>query len=191
MKKLSLFILLFLLSTSSFAQKTMSIKGIPIDRTSTFERMKQQLQNKGFTFTGYNDSNEMCFQGSLAGFDDVCVVLTENEFHKDLVYFIEVYFPQATSWKQLATNYEELYSLLTQRYGRPTDKNTSLYNSYRYTDEEKMQKILNDGCDDHISWETSSWYISLYLGDRFGHTFMFYINTDNYKACQTGVVNDI
>ena len=111
MKKVTIFVLAFLLSTLSYAQEFMgvSISGNKSDCVAKFTA-------KGFKYKK-EVGNTVVMEGKLQS-QNVDLFITSTPTSKQ-VWKFTVYYPEETSWFGIKGSYKDLKETLTEKYGKP------------------------------------------------------------------------
>lgn len=129
MKKHFALVVCFLFTmTTAFSQEHMLFRGVPID--GTVESFAQSLVSKGFTKIGIQDGNTM-LSGKFTGRDVIIVAYSSPASKK--VYRVGVIYQVDNTWSVIENLYNDLKSMLTQKYGAPalvnetTTEHSSLY----------------------------------------------------------------
>ena len=132
MKKILISLIVSLMALTSFAQADslhLSFKGVPID--GTYRSFTSKLKQKGFT----QDPTEPRFLlGNFAGYAD-CKIVTSYDENKDLVYGVGVVFQETNSWQILYSNYSNLKTMLTTKYGEPYQESEEFQHPYSADDD--------------------------------------------------------
>ena len=116
-KHLFLLLACIMFAGTVFAQQHLSFKGVPID--STLKAYTDAMVKAGFHYEGTQDGVSL-LSGDFAGFKNCYVGVSPLE-NLDLVNRIAVLFPEKDTWSAVLNDYETLKSMLTQKYGYPSD----------------------------------------------------------------------
>lgn len=123
MKKL-LFVLLTVLSTTSFAQ---SFNGITIG--GKLSEFVSAMKEKGYTYVKATETGGAIMSGTLSGnIVELWISVTPKT---KLVWKLSIYFPENDSWYSMKSEYEKYKSALTEKYGTP-DKTFEFFKSPYY-----------------------------------------------------------
>ena len=115
MKHKSIILLALLLATSTLWAQHLTFKGVPI--TGAPKALSDQLQKKGL-HAGITASDGTLFlSGTFATIDDCDIAIHSNEQGQS--YLVVVFFPGQKTWGELRQRYQDIKSLLTQKYGMP------------------------------------------------------------------------
>lgn len=183
-----------LVTTFSFAQSSehLSFKGVPID--GTLSEYVSKMKSSGFSLLE-NKKGVAFLRGDFAGYKD-CVVVVSTLDQNDLVYNINVQFPQRDTWSTLSGNYFELKKMLTEKYGIPSVV-VEKFNSTSYQtkdDNSKMYEVGMDRCRYYSIWETDKGKIQLSI-DHNGSTDSFvrlvYIDKINSEKIKAKAIDDL
>ena len=181
MKRL-IFLLLFastiLISLAQDKSEHLSFKGVPID--GTLNEYVSKMKAAGFSYLGTQDGT--------AGFKS-CTVGVSTLKAVNVVSTIGVIFPSHNDWSSLERDYDHLNSMLTQKYGEPTEVVEQFQSRTNpNTNNEKLHELMMDRCTWYTTFETTKGDIQLSLqkGD-FGQYFVllkYYdkINTDTVRS---------
>lgn len=146
--------LLFIISTVNinYAQH-MKFNGISMGETPTV--FINKLKAKGFTPSSlYNN----VLTGIFCGRNNCNIVISSN---KDIITAISIIFPGMEKWKDLEILYDNLKSLLIQKYRNPYKHMEEFQNSYK-DDFLKLYSIQLDECNYHSVFKTDNGFITLY-----------------------------
>ncbi len=164
MKKVLLISFLSLLVCDLFAQtntdssKHLTFKGVPLD--GTLDDYVSKMRKSGFKLVS-RENGIAVLQGDFAGYKD-CYVGVSTLDQKDLVHKIGVMFPEKDNWSKLSGNYFDLKTLLTEKYGKPSDVvETFERSSGARDDQAKMYEVKFDRCKYYSTWETDKGEIQL------------------------------
>jgi hypothetical protein len=160
MRTIFLTFIVALTSTLTFAQTSehLLFKGVPID--GTLNEYVSKMKQSGFTHILTDDGTAM-LNGDFAGYKD-CHVGVSTLKQKDLVYKIGVLFPKQETWSRLSANYFDLKEMLTEKYGKPSDK-VEKFDGYSQPvdDNSKMYEVKLDRCKFYSVWKTEKGEIQL------------------------------
>jgi hypothetical protein len=78
------------------------------------------------------------------------------------VYKIGVLFPKQETWSRLSANYFDLKEMLTEKYGKPSDK-VEKFDGYSQPEDDfvKMLQVELDRCKYYSVWNTDKGEIQL------------------------------
>ena len=116
-KHLSLLLACLLFAGTIFAQQHLSFKGVPIN--GTLKEYTDAMVKAGFHYEGTQDGVSI-LSGDFAGYKN-CIVGVSTLKNCDVVSRIAVLFPNKDTWSSVLNDYETLKSMLTQKYGYPSD----------------------------------------------------------------------
>lgn len=123
MKKL-LFVLLTVLSTTSFAQ---SFNGITIG--GKLSEFVSAMKEKGYTYVKATETGGAIMSGTLSGnIVELWISVTPKT---KVVWKLSIYFPENDSWYSMKSEYEKYKSALTEKYGTP-DKTFEFFRNPYY-----------------------------------------------------------
>ena len=178
---------------SSFAQTTehLKIKGVPIDGILSEYVLK--MKQAGFQLVGTDDGVAL-LEGEFAGYRG-CLIGVSTLKSVNVVNTIGVVFPAREDWSSLEGDYEHLKSMLTEKYGEPSDV-VEKFQGYGdpQTDQEKWINIMTDNYTWYTIFETENGDIQLSLekGD-YGEYFVLlkYFDKINTEAVRSAAMEDL
>jgi hypothetical protein len=160
MRTIFLTFIVALTSTLTFAQTSehLLFKGVPVD--GTLNEYVSKMKQSGFTHI-LTDDGTAILNGDFAGYKD-CHVGVSTLKQKDLVYKIGVLFPKQETWSRLSANYFDLKEMLTEKYGKPSDK-VEKFDGYSQPEDDfvKMLQVELDRCKFYSVWKTDKGEIQL------------------------------
>ena len=174
-----LFVNTILISLAQDKSEHLSFKGVPIDGS--------KMKAAGFSYLGTQNGTAI-LQGDFAGFKS-CTVGVSTLKAVNVVSTIGVIFSSHDDWSSLERDYDHLKSMLTQKYGEPTEVVEQFQGRTNpNTNNEKLHELMMDRCTWYTTFETTKGDIQLSLqkGD-FGQYFVllkYYdkINTDTVRS---------
>ena len=194
MKKSIVTFFVLVVTLVSFAQNDtehLTFKGVPID--GTLSEYVKKMKSAGFEYLE-GGIDYAVLQGDFAGFKD-CNVLIYTLDAINVVSKICVLFPECNVWSSLEQNYNLLKSMLSQKYGVPTEVVEQFQNSpVPKTNNDKLFELSMDRCTWYTLYETPKGDIKLSLqkGDygKYFVSLMYYdkINTD---AVRSSAIDDL
>ncbi len=160
MKKLALLLIALVAMQFSIAQNSehMVFKGISID--GNINDFTVKLKQKGFTHLG-TENGMALFKGEFAAYKD-CTIGAVSSKSTNLVSKVAVIFPKQETWSMLYDNYNQLKSMLTQKYGEPAE-NIEKFEGYSEprNDNSRMHEVKMDRCKYISVWTTDKGQIEL------------------------------
>jgi len=117
MKRIYCFLLAMSLMLGAMAQEHLTFKGVPIN--GTLKSYTDAMVKAGFHYEGTQDGISM-LSGDFAGYKD-CVILVSTLDNCDVVSRIAVIFPEKETWTSVLGDYEQLKTMLTEKYGTPSE----------------------------------------------------------------------
>ena len=184
MKKILLCIVSVLFAISAMAQSEhLSFKGVPID--GTLDQYVAKMKAAGFTYLGQQDGTAL-LQGDFAGFKG-CTVGVSTLKSVNVVSTIGVIFPACNDWSSLEQNYDHLKSMLTEKYGQPSDVVERFQNGTPRDNNSRLHELYMDRCTWYTTFATPKGDIQLSLQKReYNSCFVllkYYdkINTDTVR----------
>jgi hypothetical protein len=159
-----------LIFSTSNAQEITGIKkhlmfnGVPI--TGTLNEYVNKMKEQGFIHVETMDETAI-LKGDFAGYK-YCVLGVSVLKMQDLVYKIDVSFPESTSWSSLSKNYFSLKEMLTDKYGNPQNVTEKFIGySQPSDDKSKMIELEINNCKYSSTWQTE--YGNIHLTIDFHH----------------------
>lgn len=181
---------LLIAQTNSDTSKHLSFKGVPID--GTLDQYVLKMKQNGFTHVSTNDGIAM-LQGDFAGYKDCYVGVTTLK-QKDLVHKIGVIFSSRDTWSSLSGNYFDLKSMLTEKYGNPSEV-VEKFDGYEPKDDNsKMYKVKFDNCKYYSIWTTDKGDIQLSIDhNSVSDCFvkLLYFDKINSAAMKKQAIDDL
>ncbi len=136
-----------LFAGSLFAQQHLSFKGVPID--GTLQAYTNAMVKTGFHYEGTQDGIAI-LSGDFAGYKN-CLVGVSTLKNCDVVSHIAVLFPAKETWSSLRGDYETLKSMLTEKYGIPSDSRERF--TGKYINESSSNMLIMDALhEDQCEW---------------------------------------
>lgn len=193
MKKIVVTLFLLMSFTLTFAQSSehLKFKGVPIDGTLSEYVLK--MKQAGFQLVGADDGVAL-LEGEFAGYRG-CLIAVSTLKSVNVVNTIGVVFPAREDWSSLEGDYEHLKSMLTEKYGEPSDV-VEKFQGYGnpQTDQEKWINIMTDNYTWYTIFETENGDIQLSLekGD-YGEYFVLlkYFDKINTEAVRSAAMEDL
>ena len=193
MKKIVVTLFLLMSFTLTFAQSSehLKFKGVPID--GTLNEYISKMKQAGFQLVGTDDGVAL-LEGEFAGYRG-CLIGVSTLKSVNVVNTIGVVFPARKDWSSLEGDYEHLKSMLTEKYGEPSDV-VEKFQGYGnpQTDQEKWINLITDNCTWYTIFETENGDIQLSLekGD-YGEYFVLlkYFDKINTEAVRSAAMEDL
>lgn len=191
-------LLVFMISTfSSFTQSPrdtsnhLTFKGVAID--GTLDEFVLKMKESGFEHI-QTENGIAYLQGDFASYK-LCYVGVSTLKTKDLVSKIVVLFQDHETWSALSGNYFNLKSLLTEKYGKPSEVVESFQRSIRDNDDNnKMYEVKFDRCKYQTKFESQKGTIMLSI-DHEGVSKCFvklvYIDKLNGETIKKQALDDL
>lgn len=155
MKKLIFIIVCFIMASSTYAQQHLSFKGVPIN--GSLQEYTNAMVKAGFHYEGTQDGISL-LSGDFAGYKN-CIIGVSTLKNLDVVSHIAVLFPDKDTWSAVLGDYEMLKSLLTEKYGMPSNNKEKFTAYIADYDNSFVMHALKDG---EYEWYT---IFSTELGD--------------------------
>ena len=161
MKKAFLFLMSMFIVIASHAQSNsehLTFKGVPID--GTLSEYVAKMQSAGFKYWGEDDGVAI-LKGDFAGIKG-CTIGVATLKSTNKVNTIAVIFPEQDDWVSLENRYEHLKSMLTEKYGEPSEcvEKFQGYSNPK-TDNDKLHRVLGDECTWYTLYRTPKGSIEL------------------------------
>ncbi|MBR6775231.1 MAG: hypothetical protein IKM23_05910 [Bacteroidales bacterium] len=193
MKKIVVTLFLLMSFTLIFAQSSehLKFKGVSID--GTLSEYVSKMKQAGFQLVGTDDGVAL-LEGEFAGYRG-CLIAVSTLKSVNVVNTIGVVFPARENWSSLEGDYEHLKSMLTEKYGEPSDV-VEKFQGYGdpQTDQEKWINIMTDNYTWYTIFETENGDIQLSLekGD-YGEYFVLlkYFDKINTEAVRSAAMEDL
>lgn len=193
MKIFFLSVMFTFMTTLTFAQTSehLVFKGVPID--GTLEEYVSQMKKSGFIHLGTDDGIAI-LNGDFAGYKD-CTIGVSTLKQIDLVHSIAVIFSDKETWSTLSSNYFELKTMLTEKYGKPSVVLEKFDNDLQPRDDNsKMYEVKFDRCKYYSIWETEKGDIQLSI-EHNNVTSCFvklaYFDKINNNKIKSSAINDL
>lgn len=186
--------LAFTVFATALAQETsehLTFKGVPID--GTLSEYVSKIKQAGFTHIGTQDGTAF-LQGDFAGFKGCTVgVYTLNAVN--VVSTIGVILPSHNDWSSLERDYNQLKSMLTQKYCEPANVVEQFQGKINpNTNNDKLYELYMDRCVWYTIFKTSKGEIQLSLqkGD-IGQYFVLlkYYDKINSDIVRSAAMDDL
>lgn len=191
-------LLIFTTSTlTTFSQdlrdtsKHLTFKGVPID--GTLDEFVLKMKKSGFEHKG-TEKGYAFFQGDFASYKG-CSVVVSTLKARDLVSKIIVLFQNHETWSGLSGDYFNLKSLLTEKYGKPSEVIENFQSSIGKDDDKfKMFEVGSDRCKYKATFETEKGTIQLSI-DHEGLSKCFvrlaYLDKINGETIKKQALDDL
>lgn len=143
MKKMILAVVCCLLAITTIAQNDehMTFKGIPMD--GTLKHFTSKLKSKGYELVGLQPGTSV-LEGEFAGYKNCSIyVMADNS---DNVCKVMVVLPFMYKWRELEECYNDLVSMLKEKYGEPAHVENSIGDGGTLSDKERIEELKNDNC---------------------------------------------
>ncbi len=166
MKKFIVSFALMVIALTSYAQSNsehLTFKGVPID--GTLSEYVAKMKGAGFKYIGEQDGTAI-LQGDFAGFNG-CIIGVATLKSTNRVNTIGVIFPEQNDWADLENSYEHLKSMLTEKYGEPSECVEKFQGySHPQTDNDKLYQLKMDECTWYTIYSTSKGDIQLSIDNQ-------------------------
>ncbi|MCM1078483.1 MAG: hypothetical protein NC344_00160 [Bacteroidales bacterium] len=169
----------------------LKFKGIPID--GTLNSFVAKLRQKGCIPLKSGDGVAL-LKGDFAGYKD-CTIGAVAIKNKDLVCKVAVVFPSHDTWGKLENNYMSLKSMLTSKYGEPSDC-VEEFQSYSQPkdDNSKMYELQFDRCKYYTVFRTGNGAIQLEISHQSVtecYVMLSYYDALNQQVVVSDAMDDI
>ena len=181
----------------------LTFKGVPID--GSLQEYVEKMKDAGFTVGRNIDSlgdtigyaidtigGVASLQGDFAGYKDCTVEVATVKPH-DIVSTINVLFPERDEWSALESDYENLKSMLMQKYGEPAECKEKFTDDYGLDNWMKLSRLKDDECTWYTTFSTTNGDIKLSLEHRKYNCFvqLSYFDRLNSNAVRQQAINDL
>jgi hypothetical protein len=152
--------LMAMMMNAQTANEHLKFKGVPID--GTLSQYVQKMKTAGFSMLGM-ENGAAILQGDFAG-NKGCTIVVGTLKGKDLVSEIVVAFPEYETWSALYGSYSDLKSMLTEKYGEPSDciEKFQSYSEPR-DDRDRIFEVKMDRCKYITTFSTNAGDIHLMI----------------------------
>lgn len=168
----------------------LTFKEVPID--GTLREYVAKMKQAGFTHIGTQDGMAI-LQGDFAGYKGCTIVVATLE-GVDKVNTIGVMFPAKDNWDSLERNYEQLKSMLTEKYGEPSDCEEEFQRNYVNNNNDKFYSIILDAATWYTTFSTPKGDIQLSLEKQdYQNCFVLlrYFDKINTDAVREQAMDDL
>ncbi len=149
MKRLIVTLACLVIMGGIMAQEHLSFKGVPVK--GTLKEFTAAMEKAGFKSEGTNDDGITLLSGDFEGYKG-CMMGVSTLSDSDLVNSVAVIFPERNTWASLLSDYEQLKSMLTKKYGEPTMDMEYFTGSVTENDSDALKMSALD--KDEIMWFT-------------------------------------
>lgn len=166
----------------------MKFKGIPME--GTLQSFTNKLKEKGYALQGIQDGVAV-LKGEFAGYKD-CKLIVVTDKSGTLCKTV-VIFPKMDKWAQLETCYNRYKSMLSEKYGNPSDCVEHFDNSYVDDDNGRMHELRMDRCKYITMFETDKGSIRLKIEyENFeSHVVLSYFDGVNQEKLRKQIMDDL
>lgn len=170
--------------------KHLRFKGVPIDgRLADYTRKMEAI---GFTCKSVGNGHSELV-GNFAGFDN-CIIKVSTQSNTDIVSHIAVQFGTYEFWPDIESNYSQLKSMLTEKYGNPSFCKESFDAPYKLDNLSKMLKIQNHEFDWQTVYSADKGNIKLTIeptNDFCGSVVLYYYDEINTEIIRSHAMEDL
>lgn len=204
MKKLLVLVICLLMTISIYAQvsihaqgsvpaqKHLTFKGVPIN--GTLKAYTDAMIKAGFHYEGKTDNEINILSGDFAGFKS-CYICVSTLSNCDVVNSISVLFPNRDTWSSVVSDYEQLKSMLTQKYGIPSVCSEKFTSHVGDNNTMKMYALRNEECEWYtiFSTELGDIELSVIEGTSYntGAVRLTYYDKINSDKVQNAAMDDL
>lgn len=193
-KKFSFLFLAFIALATASAQEQsehLTFKGVPIG--GTLNEYVLKMEQVGLTCVDTQDDTAI-LKGEFAGFKECTIdISTLKSIRK--VNTIRVMFPMQSDWKSLENNYAYLKSMLTEKYGEPSDCMEIFQgNLSPKTNSEKLDRLKLNECTWYTTYSTPKGDIRLsitYERINYSYVLLQYFDKINTNAVRVQAMDDL
>lgn len=193
MKNIQLAILAMALSITALAQTAgghLTFKGVPIDGTRKV--FVDNMQQNGFTLLGTQDDVTL-LSGDFAGYKNCTLGVTTLK-NKDIVSSIGVIFPYCQDWATVESNYSNLKSMLSEKYGEPIKSEEGFQNRTPQDDNEKYYELSMKRCNYASLFELTNGSIEIMMAHETlsgAYVLLRYIDKINRDIIRQAAMDDL
>ncbi|MBR4219224.1 MAG: hypothetical protein IKR71_09320 [Bacteroidales bacterium] len=190
-----LFFACLLFAGSLFAQQHLAFKGVPID--GTLQAYTNAMVKAGFHYEGTQDGIAI-LSGDFAGYKN-CLVGVSTLKNCDVVSHIAVLFPEKETWSALRGDYENLKTMLTEKYGIPSESRERFTDKY-ISETSSNIAIIHALHEDQCEWfstfttELGDIQLSIMPGSKKYDTGMVrlsYYDKANSEKVRSSAIDDL
>ena len=167
---------------------------MPID--GTLQAYTNAMVKAGFHYEGTQDGIAI-LSGDFAGYKN-CLVGVSTLKNCDVVSHIAVLFPAKETWSSLRGDYETLKSMLTEKYGYPSDSRERF--TEKYINESSSNMLIMDALhEDQYEWystfttELGMIELTIMPGDKSdeGMVRLSYYDKANSEKVRSSAIDDL
>ena len=152
MKKITTTLAVMLISIVSNAQVFM---GISV--SGPVASFNAQLRAKGFTMDALQSEGDLyVFNGTINTKDVEVVVITTPT--SKLVKKIVVFYPKQESWYSLKSEFNNVFEVISKKYGQPDDNYAFFKSPYEEGDGYEMTAVGTENCFYLSAWKANATY---------------------------------
>jgi len=152
MKKITTTLAVMLISIVSNAQVFM---GISV--SGPVASFNAQLRAKGFTMDALQSEGDLyVFNGTISTKDVEVVVITTPT--SKLVRKIVVFYPKQESWYSLKSEFNDVFEVISKKYGQPDDNYAFFKSPYEEGDGYEMTAVGTENCFYLSAWKANATY---------------------------------
>ena len=186
------FIFSFMFVMAQTPNNHLTFKGIPI--TGTIENFARELGAKGFEKILSNKLG-VVFKGEFAGYSG-CRIYVYKIPNRNIIYQVDVAFPEESSWAYLEKEYYKLKDMLTNKYGEPDlHSETFKEGALTFSDAAKMSSLKEGNCDYWTEWKVDKGYIQVKIVPTYdtddGYIRLGYIDEINCALAKKAKADDL
>lgn len=144
------------------ASDHLTFKGVPID--GSLDEYVSKMKAAGFSYIGTaGEDGTAVLKGDFAGVKG-CMIVVSTLQNSDIVNTINVVFPEKDDWSYLEADYQQLKTMLTEKYGEPSECVEKFDGpSYSETNIDKLFSLRMDKCTYATVYKTAKGDIKLSL----------------------------
>lgn len=191
---LTLFFACLFFASTTFAQQHLSFKGVPID--GSLQQYTNAMVKAGFHYEGTQEGVAL-LTGDFAGYKN-CIVGVSTLKNCDVVSHIAVLFPEKETWSALRRDYDNLKSMLTEKYGIPSDSRERFTDKYINESTSNMlimHALHNDQCEWYTIFTTELGNIELSIIPGSDHdegmVRLSYYDKANSEKVRSSAIDDL
>lgn len=193
MKKFIILLICTATSFITFGQNEsdhLSFKGVPIN--GPLSEFVTKMKQAGFSFVDKRNDISI-LHGDFAGYKN-CLITVTTVQPANIVNTIGVVFTKQEDWTALESDYDQLKSMLTEKYGEPSNIEESFQAPLPRTNRDKLYALSFDKCTWRTTYETPKGSIQLFLYkasiNQF-HVMLKYFDKINTATVMSSAMDDL
>ena len=184
-----LFIILLMISAACSAQNNhMKFKGIPMD--GTLQSFTSKLKAQGYTSL-LTLNGVATLKGEFAVYKNCTIKAIADQ--SGMICKVTVSIPKMDKWSELESCYKDFKSMLTDKYGRPTQCVEEFQRPQTDDDFTKLHALKTDGCKYYSIFTCDNGEIQLEMTYKnFNcHVVLSYFDNANQAKLKKQIMDDL